>query len=88
MWLDSADETVGSAVTREMSQPWPAKSATARRVNGTRWPMPALGRRMMCGAPREPWLEVDDNADEDMVEHLGSARRGAQAVEQEGWCDF
>jgi hypothetical protein len=42
----------------------------------------------MCGAPREPWLEVDDNADEGMVEHLGSARRGAQAVELVGWCDF
>ena len=41
----------------------------------------------MCGAPREPWLEVDDNADEDMVEHLGSARRGAQAVELEVFAD-
>jgi hypothetical protein len=85
MWRDSADETVGSAVRREISQPWPAESATARRVNGTRWPMPALGKRTMRGEPREPWLdlEADDGAGEDMVDHLGCVAEGVELIR---WC--
>nr|CAB3470336.1 unnamed protein product [Digitaria exilis] len=75
MWTDSAEDTVGKAVTSETSQLWSADSATARRVNGTRWPMPALGKRTMCGVAADPWEspEVESGGDsEDIVEHLGS----------------
>jgi hypothetical protein len=80
MWRDSADDTVGRAVTRETSQQWPADSATARRVNGTRWPMPALGKRTMCGVAatgHSPKAEFGGDG-EDIVEHSGSVKCGAR----------
>lgn len=45
---DSAAETVGRAARRETAMRR-AQRAAARRMKGTRWPMPALGMRRMCG---------------------------------------
>lgn len=46
MDLDSAEETIGWKTMRDTWHPWAAR-VVARRHEGVRWPMPALGMMAM-----------------------------------------
>lgn len=65
MCWDSAAETVGRGVIRVTWQPL-VKSVAARRRKGTRWPIPAEGKRAICGGESPVlaivwWLNIFEN---------------------------
>nr|CAB3467838.1 unnamed protein product [Digitaria exilis] len=83
---ERVEETVGSTAATETSQPWAPDSATARRPNGTRWPMPALGRRTTCGRVAPVWSPEVGISGEAAIEHLQAAAAATCSRRGSGGC--